>query len=232
MKPVVLAWNNETTLTPFPLTKSFSYDSFLIDANFIQFDGFVPVLKSIQLVDGSIQLTIVFDRTVKILSYLVSELITPGSSKVIRHNNRYLGSLTFGTGVGKLIGSVGNQTLIPLNIPFLASIVKSIPSKAGVYSIDNKYGDLDFTSDAYISYAVDGNEIEFNAVHYPALSTEPFLKTLNSVGPTNNSVFIKNTDIIKIGGDNSTINISLVGTSLSSLTKANAIIVTTDGGAS
>lgn len=231
MTPVVLAWDNENTLSPYPLTKSFGYDSLLIDANFVQFDSFIPVLKSIQLTDDSITLIINFDFVTKKLVYTISELVTPGATKTIKHNDRYLGTLVFGTGIGKFINSNGNQTLLTVNIPFLAHTVRSIPSKAGVFTLDDKYGNLTFLSDNYISYDVTDNDVTFNAVAYPALSNEPYLKTLNSVGPTNNSVFIKNTDIIKVAGDSSTVTVSLVGTRLESLTKANAILVTTDGGA-
>ena len=229
MKLSTLSWTTETSLSPYPLSKSFGYDSFLIDANFVQFDGFVPILKTIKVADASLEITIKFDLVEKKLSYLKTDITTIGSLKKIYDNERYLGTLVFGSGVTALIGSLGNQSTVTVNLPFLAHTVKAIPSGAGLYSIDAKYGELSFSSDNYISYDVDDNDIEFNAVAYPPASEELYLKTLNSVGPTNNNVFIKNTDIIKVTGGTSTVTISLVGSTLKGLLHSGSVIVTSDG---
>lgn len=230
MTPAVLPWNNENSLTPFPLVASFGYDSFLTDANFIQFDNFVPTLVSIKLSDAYIDLTLNLDDGLKTFSFLSTDISTPGTWRAIALGNRYIGTLVFGAGVAKVLASKGNQTTIPVNKSFLPHLVKSIPTKAGVYSIDSKYGELTLSSDDYISYDVTGNNVTFKAISLPPEVNDNYLKTLNLVGPENNSVFIKNTDIIKVTGGASVVTVSLVGNAPGGMTQTNSIIVTSDGG--
>lgn len=224
----VYSWTSETSLTPHPLTKSFGYDSLLLDANFVQFDNFVPVLKTIKLNDDKLEITIQFDLLLKTITPLITDIDSSGDYVKIYDGSRYLGTLVFGLGVTRFLASVGDQTTLTINTPFLAHLVKSIPSTCGVYSINEEFGPLSFTSDANINYIVSGQDIEFNAIAYPAASADNYLKTLNSVAPTDNSVFIKSTEIIKVRGQSSTVEVSLVGNSLSDLFKANSIIVTSD----
>jgi hypothetical protein len=227
----VASWLTETTLTPYPLVKSFGYDSFLIDANFIQFDNFVPTLKSITVTDSTLEITIAFDLVTKTITEDISNISTIGSSLAVYDNSRYLGTLVFGSGVQRFVDAVGNNTTLKPNISFLPHIVKSIPSKCGVFALNSLWGELTFASDEYISYLVTANDIVFNAVAYPESAEEPYLKTLNLIGPTNNSVFIKSSDLVKVTGQNSTVTISMVGNKLSDTMKSEAIIVTSDDNA-
>ncbi len=226
MNPVVLSWTNETALTPYPLVKSFGYDGLFIDANFIQFDGFVPVLNTIKVADDNIEITITFDSGPQVLVYTISSVSVIGTTKYVYDGDRYLGTLVFGNGVGRFLNNKGNQVTLAINIPFLSHTTKSISSTAGVYSIDGKYGNLQFTSDENINYEVDAGDITFNAIALPAVVNTNYLKTLNSVGPLDNSVFIKNTDIVKVTGSTPTVTISLVGSVPGGVTQTNAIIVT------
>lgn len=229
MNPIVLAWQNENNLTPYPLARSFGYDGFLIDANFIQFDGFIPTLSKIKLTDDSIQLTLIIDSGSKVVTYTISSL-TAGAQQLIYDGARYIGLLVFGAGVSKFVDAKGNQSTTNVNIPFLPHLVKSIPSSAGVFAINNLYGALEFTSDAYVNYSIDSNDITFNAIAVPPEINENYLKTLNSVGPLANSVFIKNTDIIKVTGGAAVVTLSLVGNTNNGITQTNSVIVTSDGG--
>jgi len=231
----VPSWLTETSLTPYPLTKSFGYDSFLMDAQFVQFDGFVPTLVSIYVQEGNVTFKIQFDLSLLSFTTALSDIAAVGSVLRLTDGDRYLGKLVFGYGVPRIINEVGDNTTFTLNTPFLANTVRSIPSKCGVFAINSVYGDIAITSDSYINYEIenisDTHNITFNAIAFPAQSTEPYLKTLNSVGPTHNSVFIKNTPIIKVAAQNSVVTISMVGTNPSELTKPNAIIVTSDDNA-
>lgn len=230
MRPVILNWLNENSLTPYPLEKTFGYDGLIIDANFIQFDNFIPVLNSIKFQDKKIAISITFDLLTKIIYLTEEDYNITNLVVTIEEGGRYLGMLKFGNGLTKFVNNSGEQFSLNIGIKFLPHLVKSIPSRSGVYSIDNKYGPFYFLGDNYISFDVNDNDITFNAIYYPPIETELYLKTLNSVGPTNNNVFIKNTDIIKVASEPATVVLSLVGTSQKGLTKANAIIVTSDGG--
>lgn len=226
----VPSWLTETSLTPYPLTKSFGYDALFTDAEFIQFDNFVPTLKSIVIQDSTITFTITFDLYTRSFSSPVDDISTIGSTLRLAVSDRYLGKLVFGSGLALLVASIGNDKTLTTNIKFLPHVVKSIPSNCGIFAINDQYGDLTFDHDTHISYETgvdpDLHEITFNAIAYAISPNTPYLKTLNSVGPTNNSVFIKSTDLLKVSGQASTVEISLVGSILS-----NSIIVTSDDNA-
>lgn len=231
------SWLTETSLTPYPLVKSFGYDSFLIDAALIQFDNFIPTLKTIKCVDNHVILTLVLDLYTKSFSIPKADILTIGSTYKLVVDSRYIGRLTFGSGVEKLIAAVGDNTTLKVETKFLAHIVRSIPSKCGVFAINSLFGDLQFTHGDHITYTVDSLEsdtiqhVTFNAIAVPPPIDIPYLKTLNSVGPTHNSVFLKSTDLIKVAGQASTIEVSLVGGTSGAAAISDAIIVTSDDNA-
>lgn len=224
------SWLTETSLTPYPLTKSFGYDAMFTDASFIQFDNFVPVLKSVAVHNSDFIMAIIFDLSTETFTIPIDDISTIGSSYRLTSGTRYLGKLVFGSGVSKFVEASGDNTTLSLNIPFLTHTVKSIPSGCGVFALNSKFGALQITSDDFISFEsedVEGvHQITFNAIAIPPDIDEPYLKTLNLIGPTSNSVFIASTDIIKVQGQASTIEISLVGTAASEAT-----IVTSDDNA-
>jgi len=209
----VLSWNNESALSPYPLVNSFGYDDLLIDANFIQFDGFVPVLKSISAANNIIEFIIQFDNLIKTITVNKLDLLGVAYPITIKEGTRYLGKIVLGPNAVYLYDELANRTLT-LNIKFLAFLVKSIPSNAGVYKLQSNFGELALTSDENIWYNVGGNDVEFNAVSFGALSSEPYLKSLNTVLPTANSVFIQDSETIKITPGTNTFTVSLRGLSV------------------
>jgi hypothetical protein len=233
MIPDVPSWLTETSLSSYPLLRSFGYDGFIVDAQFIQYDSFRPLLNYIQVIDNTVRISITFDQYPLIFTVSYADLTNPAFILRMLHNDRYLGKLIFGYahGVDKLFNAVGNNTTIKVGQRFLANTVKSIPSKCGVYAINGLYGDIAVNSDQNINYQttdLSGNahNIVFNAVAVPSALSTLYLKTLNNTAPVNNSVFIKNSEIVKVVGQGSTVVVSLVGTAPSDLIKANSIIVT------
>lgn len=223
MQTGILNWSNEASLTPYPLIKSFGLDDLLLDANFIQFDNFIPIFKKITSDVLGVTITIQFDLSLEEIFIPVADVLETGTIKKVYSNNRYLGRLVFGKSLSLFTTDI--KKTITTNIPFLSHLVKSIPSRSGVYSIDSLYGDLVFLSDNNIYYEVAGAVITFNAAHVDTLSNTPYLKTINSVGPTANSVFIIDSDIIKVSVTGlSTIRVSLVGTTPSVFSNPESII--------
>jgi hypothetical protein len=206
----VLSWLNETSLSPYPLARSYGYDGFIVDANFIQFDYFIPILNTITVDDVNITLNITFDLSTESIELPLSFFTGAGVFSSIRANNRYIGKLVFGSGVNAVISELNNSTFT-VNTPFLSHLVKSIPTVSGVYSIDNLYGDLTFDSNGTVFYEEAGN-ITFNAVATANIDTSPYLKTLNSVVPILNNVYLKDSEVIKITSNGpSQLLISMVG---------------------
>lgn len=213
----VLSWQNESTLSPYPLSKSIVIDNFIIDANFVQFDAFIPVLKSITANNDTFFIEIEFDQLTKIVEVSKNDLVGSPYTVVINEDGRYLGKLVLGPDANTLYEEIASREL-KYNTKFLAFLVKSIPSACGVYKIGNFYGELNFSSVDYISYDVAGLKVTFSAVSLPNETNEIFLKTLNGVHPAQNGVYLQDSETIKIVGSGAgTIQISQVGTSVGNL---------------
>lgn len=195
----ILPWWNENALTPYPLTSSFGYNGFLVDASFVQFDNFIPTLNSLTVDDTKIVLTLTIDVGSIDVEVDTSSLATQGYTKKIYDNSRYVGSLVFGINAYSLANNdIANQTLKDINIKFLSVLVKSIPSDAGVYSIQNKFGSVVLdNSDGVITYVLSDNEVTINAISYPPIKTTNFLKTINGVSPQDNNLYLLDNEIIK-----------------------------------
>jgi hypothetical protein len=143
----VLPWQNENSLTSYPLVYPLDYDGFIVGASFIQFDYFIPVLGTIFVGSGSVEVTITFDCGEVTQSY--SETEYHAGVREIRFmdgEDRYLGCLTVGEQANFLWDNFRGQKLVK-NIPFLPSVVWSIPSKDAVYALDSIYGDVVFSID-------------------------------------------------------------------------------------
>lgn len=198
----VLEWTNENGLSSYPLTKMITPSDFLIDASFVQFDGFVPVLKSMTVSQSKVVLVLVTDAgniTVEIAKPLSTQF--PNTVVAVTTANRKLGFLVFGQGLATIF-SLYLDTTLTLNIPFLPSVVRGVNSNAGVYSIEaytravNIYTGA--TADQSIFFDVASNNVTWNAGALPTvISTNP-LKTLNGVHPIGNAVFIEDSDVIKV----------------------------------
>lgn len=213
----VLSWQNESSLSPYPLAKSIGYDNLLIDANFVQFDAFSPVLKTLTVGSDKYIFEIVFDRVTKLVEVDKADLTGVPFDVTIYDGTRYLGKLVLGPEALAIYDLLGSRTL-KTNTKFLQFLVKSIPSNCGVYSIDSFFGDLSFLHDDHIWYEGSGQNITFNAVALEGLTDEPYLKTLNLVPPANNNLNITESEIIKVTGAGiGLVTISVVGTSVSNL---------------
>lgn len=213
----ILSWLNETGLSQFPFTTDFGFNGLLVDATFLQYNSFTPILQTIAVNDISVILTIQFDYGVQAVSIPLSGLTSP---QKIYDGTRYLGTLIFGYDAADMLNPYLDQIIL-VNIPFLSHLVKGIPGNAGVYSIDGQFGAIIFTADSNIWYTLSGQNVTFNAVALPALVDIPYLKTLNGVGPTDNSVYIQETQLVKISNDGvGDVQISLAGYSAANLTEA------------
>lgn len=209
----VLSWNNESNLSPYPLVNSFGYDDLIVDANFVQFDNFIPILQTVSAANNLFEFIIKFDNLTKTIVVNKLDLLGSPYTIIIKEGTRYLGKLILGANAVNLYDTLANRTLT-INTKFLSFLVKSIPSKAGVYKLQSNFGELAITSDNYIWYNLNGNNVEFNAVAFGQFSDDPYLKSVNSVLPTNNSVYIQDSDTVKITPSNNTFTVSLRGLSV------------------
>lgn len=210
----ILGWLNENGLSYYPMSKDLIVSDLIIDANFVQFDGFIPILETIEVKPNKIILHIQIDTGLVLVEILDS--YTKGTGVKIYQDTRYIGIVVVGTGYDTLKRLAINKVLT-VNVPFLDIVVRSIPLAAGVFSIEGLTGALTFTKDDTIHFAKTGNTIEWSAV---ALATPPSsvvpLKSINLIAPEANNINIYDSDLIKITPGIGTVTFNLANSDLSS----------------
>lgn len=221
-----LSWQNENNLANYPLDNFTDYPSFISDANFIQFDAFVPILKYVLVETSAIKLAIEFDSGIQEnIIFNKDSFLEEDKSKFLRiytsDNSRYLGSLSFGQETLNLWENFIGRKLI-YNSSFNKTVVRSIPKNHGVYTFDGLYGAITITkttADESIFYNTHKfnslkSNLTFNAVTYHEINASSnALKKINLVKPVNNNITLSSNDLIKITPSTSStggLDISLV----------------------
>ena len=210
----VLNWQNENALSSYPLNSDVDVQDFIVDARFVQFDNFVPVLNYVKIDSDRITLAITFDYGQHTaIEFFKSTYDNGEKYRVVRIyspiDNRYMGSLTFGQGAAELWTSYVGRKLV-YNISFAENTVRSIPSQDAVYTLDGNYGVIALgrtDSDTTIFYnCVNSSEdrsVVFNAVGGHAVSgNKEGLRKINLVTPLNNNINLASNDVIKISSFN------------------------------
>lgn len=199
----ILEWTNEHSVSSYPLAKAFTPQDFIVDASFVQFDGFVPVLKSITIKQGKATLVIITDAgDVSVVVSRPSSYYFPGYSVELRAGGRYLGQLVFGQGLVTLFSTHLDAVLKP-NIAFLPSVVRGISSRGGLYSLAGYSGDVNVFTGVTpqlrtIFFDQLGNQVTWNAGWLGNQVEQQPLKTLNGVTPIGNALFIEDSDLVKV----------------------------------
>lgn len=220
----VLSWRNENALTGYPIEGNLDVADFIVDAKFVQFDRFIPVLEYIMVQSDRITMAVTFDSgLIENIDFMKSAYLQGEGSHYLKiytqDGSRYLGCLSFGSGAATLWESyVGRK--MNHGLKFMKSTVRSIPSKDAVYSVGGLYGDVNFsrvTDDTSIFFnkALDLNALVFNAVDgHDVENIASGLRQINLVKPVDNNVDIASNDVIKLTQINgSSLTMSLVGES-------------------
>ena len=219
----VLNWQNENSLSNFPLVSYIEFRDFLVDASFVQFDNFIPVLNTVTVNENSVTLTITFD-------YGINDSITLSRQTFIENannsnirlytpaNDRYIGVLSFGPGTLDLFKTHVGRTLA-LDMSFSPDTVKSIPLQDAVYTLDGLYGNLSLgrsDTDDSIFYNVAGTKktIVLNAVKYHEItdtSKKQGLRKINLVPPLDNNINLSANEVLRVTPNSSkSLTISLL----------------------
>lgn len=161
----VLEWRNESVRGAYPLARGIADNDLLVDAQFVCFDNFVPILKSYQVDSGSLNLTVTLEDGDCVVQLPAG--IADGTEVPIKLT-RYRGFVVVGPGALRLLAH-GNGKPVVCRVPFLSTVVTSISSSAGVYSLAGVHGLLDIKLDENIRVSSQpGNLIVFNAIGLPA----------------------------------------------------------------
>lgn len=237
-----LSWQNEQALTGYPFEALLDPQNFIVDAKFIQFDNFVPVLNYVRVNRDSLNLAITFDTEQITSLEFFKDVYTLGEAYqnlriYTQDNSRYLGVIVFGSGAAELWStSVGRK--IVYDTPFSAEAVRSVPSQDAVYTLDGNYGDIKFgrslddttiffnTTKRTEEHPTALNAITFNAVANHAIPDNADmsgLRKINLVAPLNNNINLASNDTIKI----TTLNAASLTIDLVAGTASNAFILPT-----
>lgn len=211
----ITEWRDERKFDSYPLAQPYPFQGLILDAKFVQFDGYVPVLTKISLAEGNVTLTIKYDTNEVLIE--VNYITGGGTANIydVTEGWRYIGTIVCDSDeCVRLLTALPSQQL-SLNIPFHPSTVHSIPSNTGVYSIAKATGDpLQLVSiDDLISFSVDQsqNKLSLHANCPPGETTSTIhpIRTINGVPPVNNSVQISPSEVIKISSDTAGLKIDL-----------------------
>jgi len=213
-----LEWENQNGLAQYPFLQDAPISNIVVDATFQQFDNFIPTLNYILVSSTSLTVNLTYDTNTSNFTLLQSDYNSGiNFIRMFDNTTRYIGRLTFNNGVNNLWSAYVGQK-IEFNLPFVATTVRSISSKCGVFSIEGLYGNVSFvnaTADSTIFFNTNTNFVTFNAVgNYKLPATPPAqaLKLLNLMPPIDNNIFISSSDIIQIAGDGiGALNVNLVG---------------------
>lgn len=201
----IVEWLDEHNNGEYPMDRDIGLRNFIVDAHFIQFDGFVPVLVSVDVQPTKVVLVIEFDKETKEVTINYTPITYSLPVRMYGTDGRYMGMLTIGPGFNNLITDNAGSKYV-LNVPFAATTVLSVNSQNGVYSIQGvaanpiviKTGTTPL--DMNIQLGIVGTTITWNAVAIPRPATPVIvaLKSLNSIVPVNNNINIFDTDVVKI----------------------------------
>ena len=227
----ILEWQNENGLMGYPLTARLVVDAFIVDASFIQFDGFVPILKTVSVGDTTIDLEIQIDTGVITASYTAMKHESGDSNRFIRlyandSNTRYVGCLSFGPDAAVLWSDYAGRKFTP-DLPFLSTVVQSIPSKSGVYTLESLYGNVLFHDVASVFFNKNTSleSLTFNAIANNKITPTTALKHINKVPPKDNNIYLTSNDVIKLESVNNTsLKVSLVNGAYGSSFKLPSLI--------
>ena len=208
-----LNWQNENALTNYPLDNSLELSNFIVDANFVQFDKFLPTLNYIIVDTDNISFSITFDYGEHTSGKFYKSAFDGGEAyRYLKFyqptTDRYLGTLTFAEGAEDLWTYYVSRKIV-FSSKFLPSVVRSVKSEDAVYLFDGMYGDVILSRtladtsifyNAYVSEDFNFKAITFNAVdgHSPKYEDSGALRKINLVGPVNNNINIASNDVIKI----------------------------------
>lgn len=222
----ILERPNENAFGNFPFSSPVTFKDVIVDALFIQFDGFAPVLNTLQIQETKIRLSITLDTGTHTFDFLKTTYDSGVEALRMYIENRYVGTIQFGPGLANLFATAEN-TILDFNATFLKSIVRPIPSTVGVFTLEGCYGNVilskeeEIAADASMFYNAPTGGITFNAVtnHFVPSSTLPILKKINLETPVNNNIFISGNDVVKFEPtDDGDLEISIVTTNLTGTT--------------
>lgn len=203
-----LSWQNENSLSSYPFGADLDVQDFIVDAKFVQFDNYTPVLNYVTVDTDRIIINAMFDEGETNIVFFKSMYDKGEAYRSVRIYNsaedRYFGVIIFGPGTQTLWSDFIGRRL-QYNTPFAVETVKSVPSKDAVYTFDGYYGDvlLNRTQDdtaIFYNISEEANAVTFNAVggHSVVGIVPEGLRKINLVGPKNNNITLSANDVIKM----------------------------------
>jgi len=221
MSAKVIEWENEHALSAYPFTVDAPLNNVIVDASFQQFANFVPLINYIEVSSTFLTINLTYDTGTSNFVLQQADYLAGLNYIRLTVGTRYIGRITFADGVNTLWNNYVGEKVI-YNLLFVASTVRSINEQAGVFYLNNLFGNIVLSSsstDETVFFNTNNdiykNFITFNAVgnhKFPLTTSFQALKKINLMSPVNNNIFIASSDVIQISGDGiGSLNVTLVG---------------------
>ena len=141
----ITEWREHGLTSSYPLGGIMDPNDVFVDANFVQFDNFIPQLIQAVVSNNSIVFTILFDDGNFLLTVPADNCVE-GTILPIRSSSRFYGQLVCGPGIETMFDANAGSTLA-INLPFEPNTVRSIPSTSGLYTLQGLSGDVVVATD-------------------------------------------------------------------------------------
>ena len=164
----ITEWRDHGRSSCYPLAVDIDPNDLFVDASFVQFDNFIPQLSTVVIDSTGVTFTFLFDdgtfTTTVASSNCISEYIIQLRNST---TNRNYGSVVCGYGIVTLFNTSQGTTLT-LDANFVPSVIRSIPSTAGLYLLQGVSGAIDITTDDNQRFAITGNSVTWNTIGRPS----------------------------------------------------------------
>jgi hypothetical protein len=185
----ITEWRDTAVASGYPLESELDPNSLFVDASFVQFDGFQPVCKSIQVQASGITFVFTFDDG-DFTYFLDGDSCAEGAVLTLRKTGRYYGRIVCGSGVYSLFANSKGATLTP-GIKFLAITVNSIPTQCGLFSLQGATSNVEVLTDPNQSLMLTGNTLTWNTVSKPSRADDITLSPSKLYSVTDAKKFVE-----------------------------------------
>lgn len=203
----VLEYENENSFTNYPFQTSIFLSNLFVEAKFFQYDNFIPVFNFVRVLEDEAIFTFTFDFGIKQIT-LANDFDTTNFVE-ITDVSRHVGKFKLGAGFYELFTSYVGQTE-DVEVSFAINTIKTIPSKAGLFSLSGINGAIEVLTDDNLFFELDGQQVTWNAVARDAANNLNYLKTINNVAPVNNNIFFADNELLKVNPDGNSLIFSFL----------------------
>ena len=161
-------WRDHGLTSCYPLMINIEPNDLFVDASFVQFDNFIPQLSTVEVTAEGIVFTFLLDDGVFVYQLDAADCVDGTIISLRGITDRAYGQIVCGPGVATIFNNDKGR-IVTLNVSFEPSVVRSIPSTAGLFSLQGSNGNVKVTTDINQRFIWQSpNGVEWNTVAQPS----------------------------------------------------------------